>query len=178
MFAFALFARIVVGGLLAVAATAKVFDLQAFAGTLRQLGYVPQRWARLGALGVVATEAVVAAAILAPPTAAVGLGLGAVLFAALAAVAARAANQPASVPCRCFGAGAAPLGRPHVYRNAVICAVALLGLCAAIFAGPDAHLDPGTPVLTWAAGLVLVAAGVFLDDLAALFRDAGASNGR
>lgn len=162
-----LFARVLVGGLLLVAALAKLRDVPGFASTLVDLGLVSRRWARAGAFGVIAVEAAIAVAVAIPATAVVGLGFGAAMFAALAAVALYGASRPAPVPCRCFGATRTPLGREHAYRNA---AVSLVALGALPLAGTGGGIDPGTALLAGFAALLAVAGVALMDEVKALLR--------
>ncbi len=170
MTALALFARVLVAGLLLVAALAKLRNPSGFAVSLVDLGLIPRRWTRIapaGALAVILSETVVAVAVAVPATAVVGLGLGAVLFAALTALALRAAARPVPVMCHCFGSAGQALGRAHAYRNAAVSIVAALGLWAY---HPGASPDSGTAVLAASAALIAVAGGALMDDVIALLR--------
>jgi hypothetical protein len=60
-------------------------------------------------------------------------------------------------PCRCFGASQTPLGGPHVVRNLILVATALLGLAGPLVQG---HFDVGlcAVVAVFGAGLGLLMA--------------------
>ncbi|MFC0112006.1 MauE/DoxX family redox-associated membrane protein [Kibdelosporangium aridum] len=72
-------------------------------------------------------------------------------------------------PCRCFGAGATPLGWPHVMRNAVLLIVAGVGLAGAAAGGAP---QPGAALVSGVAGGAFGLLLVRFDDLVDLFRPA------
>ena len=65
-------------------------------------------------------------------------------------------------PCPCFGASPAPLGRPHVVRDALLCVAAGAGIACAGAGGART----GGILLALAVGLVIAVLVVHVDDLA------------
>ncbi|MGI5174983.1 MauE/DoxX family redox-associated membrane protein [Dactylosporangium sp. CA-152071] len=171
-------------GALAVSAAAKVRSRAAFTGfaaATADLGRLPARLAAPAATAVVLAEAVLAAALtgalLAPRVlAAPALAGAAVMFAAFAAVLARALAGGTAAACHCFGPSRARVARRHVIRAGVLAVEAATAGAGAVSA-PDL-LDPAGGS---AAGLLVngcsavaaVAAVVHLDTLAWLLRRPG-----
>lgn len=102
-------------------------------------------------------------------TAPAALILAAVTLAVFTAGTWLAIRRGANQPCQCFGASATPLGRRHVIRDAVLCAIAVTG---ALTAGSVATSGGGIAVSLF-AGAVIALLVVFLDDLAALYSAPG-----
>jgi hypothetical protein len=72
-------------------------------------------------------------------------------------------------PCQCFGAATVPMGARHVVRNALLCVVAAVGA-----SGPATAAMRGSGVaLSLAMAAVAAMIVLFLDELTALFGDAG-----
>ncbi|WP_418955694.1 MauE/DoxX family redox-associated membrane protein [Streptomyces tritici] len=137
-----------------------------FAASLAALRLFPRGLATPVAAATVGAEALTAVLLAVPATAAAGLGLAIAVLAAFVAGILAARRGGRLVPCHCFGATSAPLGLPHVIRNALLVAVAAVGL-AALTAAPGA-VHPGGLALaagTAAIGALMV---VRMDDLLAL----------
>jgi hypothetical protein len=135
MTALTLAARLVLAGVFAVAAVAKLADRDGFRQTLTDLAVPAALTAPLAAL-VPAVEVAIAAALIAPPTAHWGalaaLGLLLCFCAALAVNLARGRTPP----CRCFGAlHATPTGAATLARTGAL----------AILAGAIVALGHGDP---------------------------------
>jgi hypothetical protein len=164
----ALFARLLIAGILAFSAGAKLRRIEGFAVTVRDLLGLPLSAARVAAWLVIAGELTAAALALGPASAVVGLSLAAGLLACFAAVAIRAAQRQVGVPCRCFGAPAGTLGIPHAVRNGALVAVAALGVVATVKSPADTPhpVAVGMVVMLAAVGVALV---VLFDDLVDLF---------
>ncbi|MFI7464923.1 MauE/DoxX family redox-associated membrane protein [Nonomuraea sp. NPDC049646] len=93
--------------------------------------------------------------------------LAAGLLACLTVAIVLVVRRGAAVTCRCFGASTTPMGVPHVVRNLVLLAVALLGLAGAAAAQPaDLALAAIVGVFGAVAGLLMSR----WDDLTALLR--------
>jgi hypothetical protein len=159
----------VIGLVFAVSAVSKVSGRVAFRefeSALRALRLVPPRLVMPLAGTVVAVEFAVPVALVtgslqagsllpgAHPGApiagatAAGLLLAVLLLLAFIGVTVRSVHRRAAVPCRCFGTGGAPLGYPHVARNALLIAIAVTGWWA-----------PGAGTSYQAAGITLAIAG-------------------
>jgi hypothetical protein len=93
-----------------------------------------------------------------------GFALAAALLLAFAAAIARALRRGDTRPCRCFGRSTTPLARHHIWRNLLLTAVALAGALA-----PAGAPGVALTVEAAAAGLVVGALTVMLDDLRFLF---------
>jgi hypothetical protein len=117
------------------------------------------------AAAMAGTEVTVVALIALPWTAAAGLALAAAAAAVFAVGILVVVHRGTSVPCRCFGVSAAPLGRRHVARNAGLCLAAAAGAAGAGSAGAR---PPGI-ALSLGVAAVLAAFVLFADDLAELF---------
>ncbi|MFG2331540.1 MauE/DoxX family redox-associated membrane protein [Streptomyces sp. NPDC048604] len=139
-----------------------------FAGSLAALRLFPRRLATPAAAATVAAEALTAVLLAVPATAGAGLALAIAVLAAFVAGILAARRGGRLVPCRCFGATSAPLGLPHVIRNALLAAVAAVGLAALAAASAPGAVHPGGLALaacTAAIGALMV---VRMDDLLAL----------
>ncbi|SEG95342.1 hypothetical protein SAMN05444920_10943 [Nonomuraea solani] len=75
-------------------------------------------------------------------------------------------RRGAQVPCRCFGATETPMGTPHVVRNLLLVATALLGLAGSLVGG---SFDPALTVVIALFGAVLGLLMARWDDLVSLF---------
>ncbi|WP_034260893.1 MauE/DoxX family redox-associated membrane protein [Actinospica robiniae] len=142
-----------------------------FAVSVGVLGGLPARWVRSAALALAAAEPAVALLVLVPATAPVGLGAAAILLAAFTIALVRALRRRIRTPCHCFGADAAPVGRRHVGRNAVLLGAVALDL-ALLPGRSGARLEPAGIALCLLAAAAAVAGVALLDDIAALFAPA------
>jgi len=128
---------------------------------------VPIAWAVLGA------EVAVTPLLFLAPIA--GFALAAVLLLGFCGTVALAVHKGVREPCRCFGAGAAPLGYRHAVRAGALGGIAVLGGAGAVAlavrgaAGLFVGADPGGVAVAVAVATVLVAVTVRLDDLVDLF---------
>jgi hypothetical protein len=162
----ALTCRCLVGIVFAVSALSKLRSgsaYRAFASWLTDLR-LPLAGPAVAA-AMAATEVTVVALIALPWTAAVGLALAAAAAAVFAIGTLLVVRRGTSVPCRCFGASAAPLRLRHVVRNAGLCLAAAAGAAGVGSAGAR---PPGI-ALSLGVAAVLAAFVLFADDLAELF---------
>ncbi|MER7455963.1 MauE/DoxX family redox-associated membrane protein [Micromonospora sp. NPDC126480] len=153
--------RVLLGTVLLAAAIGKVSGRVAFGEftrSVRDMGYRPA--GPLAAAVVVAEFAVVV--MLAVYPAAGFIAAAALLLAFTAAVVVNLRRGGAT--CRCFGRTPAPLGRHHVWRNALLVGCAAVGVLAPT--GPE---RPGEALPAVAAALVAGVLVVMLDDLRYLF---------
>jgi hypothetical protein len=169
----ALTCRGVIGLVFAVSAVSKLRSRPAFREFTEWLASLPlpliQRRPRLLATAMAVAEVVIVVLDGLPWTARAALVTAAATLAAFTAGTWLAVGRGADQPCQCFGASAAPLGRRHVVRDAVLCVVAVAG---ALTAGSGAAHAAGI-VVSLFAGLIVALLVVFLDDLAALFSGSG-----
>ncbi|WP_157248548.1 MauE/DoxX family redox-associated membrane protein [Nonomuraea typhae] len=153
-------------GVFVIAVAGKVRGRAAFGeyvASIAALGFVP--WVRPAAYALLGAEILVAVSLATPA----GLGAALLLLAVLTTGILLGLRRGRRVPCRCFGATAAPLGVTHVVRNLVLAGAAGAGLASGAFAGSAAADPAGVAV-----ALVAAAAGVLvvvrLDDLVSLFK--------
>jgi hypothetical protein len=168
----ALACRCLVGVTFLVSASGKLRSRRAFLAFVSWLAALPLPLVR-GRPGPVAavlaaTEALIVVLVVLPWTVRPGLLLAALLLAVFTAGTWLAVARGADAPCQCFGVAAAPLGRRHVVRDAVLGAAAVAGAAA-----DPAGARPAAAAASLAAGLVAALFVVFLDDLAALFSRPG-----
>lgn len=162
-------------GTLVVSSVSKIRSrahFRAFTGAVAGMGVVTGRWAGPAAIAAVAGELSVLAMLLWPPTAVAGLAAATALFAGFTVVLARAVRRDAGVSCHCFGASRSPVAWRHVARAGLLCAVA----AGALVGAAATPVVPITHIEAWQALIAVVAAGagvaalVWLDELAWLFR--------
>lgn len=125
--------------------------------------------------GVIAAEAAVVVLLVPPDSTWAGFVLAGLLAVAFAAAVVAALRRGDHAPCNCFGVSARPISPVHLVRNAVLIAVAGLGLAA-----DEVAVDPAAPagiVAAVVAGVVVAAVVVRADDLAELFQPAATANG-
>ncbi|SCL69877.1 MauE/DoxX family redox-associated membrane protein [Micromonospora peucetia] len=163
--------RCLLGAVFLIAAVSKVAGREAFASfavSLRRMRLLPNGLVRPVAALVVGAE-LTAGAALAWPTAngAPGFALAATLLILFAAGIGRAVRLDIREPCRCFGPSETPLGRPHIVRNAVLAAVACVGLWGAQQPAP---LHASGVIVAVSLGLLAAAATLLLDDITELLR--------
>jgi len=110
-------------------AIGKLGNFGGFVAAVRQLRLVPGGWPRPVARMVVAAEAAAAGLLVLPSSfAAAGFVLVILLCAMFAVVIELSVRREIQVPCPCFGGSADLLNRRHLLRNAVLAAVAVVGL--------------------------------------------------
>jgi hypothetical protein len=141
---------------------------RAFVSSLRRLPVVPDRWARLVAVVVVATEVAIPLLLAMQAMALAGFALAASLLTAFAVGIAVSVRKGAPVSCRCFGPSDTPLGARHVVRNTILIAVAVTGSLAMVAGGPP-DLHPALTVIALTAAACVAALIVRFDDLVELF---------
>ncbi|MEU0396133.1 MauE/DoxX family redox-associated membrane protein [Streptomyces sp. NPDC006208] len=171
MYYIGLAARLLLVLVFAAAAAGKSWrrgSFDAFGSSLTALRLFPRRLSAPVAVATVVAEAVTAVLLAVPATAGAGLALALVLLGAFVAGILAARRGGRQVPCRCFGATSMPLGIPHVIRNALLAAVAVVGLAAMASTSAPGSVHPGGLAIagvTAAVGALMV---VRMDDLLAL----------
>ncbi|GII65751.1 methylamine utilization protein MauE [Sphaerisporangium krabiense] len=100
----------------------------AFAASVAAGRVLPRRASRAAAFAVVCAEGVVPVALADPSAAPYGHALAAALLLAFSGVILRSVRRGLTVECRCFGISNSPLGKRHLVRNMLICAVVLVSL--------------------------------------------------
>ena len=139
-----------------VAAVSKARDFAGFRRSLAALA--PPRVGRSAsaAAAVPAAELLVAVSVALPATAKWGLAAAFVLELAFMAAILTALRRGVHEPCRCFGASERRLGATEVTRDAVLAAVAALGLLGAMTG------DPARQPAGWAVAALAGAVGALL----------------
>jgi hypothetical protein len=164
-------ARVLVGGVLVVAAWSKLRPADArrdFAGSVRDSLALPAGVSWIVAALVGPAELAAAGLLAFAPTSGAGGLLAAVLLLAFTAVVVRVLVAGRAVRCRCFGSGGTVFGPRHVGRNLLLAAAAL-----AVWAGtgtPDpVPAGPGaaTTALALATGALAALVVVRADDVRA-----------
>jgi peroxiredoxin len=153
-----LLVRIALAGVFAVAAVAKLADLEGSRRAMRDFG-VPGRAAAGLGLALPLAELAIAAGLLFPPTAQWSAGAAVVLLSAFMVGIAAAMRRGEAPDCHCFGqVHSAPAGRGTLARNALLTALAVLTVVE----------GPGPAVDTWIAdrtGAELVAIAAIVSGL-------------
>jgi len=170
--------RIALASMFAIAAAGKLGSRDgfgAFVASLREFG-VPGALSTppFGAL-VISAELGAAVALVVAPAA--GGALGAVLLAGFALGIAHVVSTGQTVRCRCFGAGAAPVGRTHWIRNLVLAAIAVTVAILEPSRSLRFAVRPDIVVATL-AGIGIGALITRWDDLVFLFSTASLAAGR
>src|SRR5262245_366547 len=163
--------RAAIAGVFLVAVLSKLWGRAALGEFVRWVGslrLVPRRWSRPLAYGAVAAEASAVILLALPSTAGPGLGYGAVLLSMFTVAIVVTLRRGDRTPCRCFGAGTARLGLPHVIRNLVLIAVCGTGLGVSAFATGTAWHPVGVMITLLSAAVIALFVLQF-DDLVALF---------
>lgn len=167
------FSRCLIGVVFLVSAVSKLHggrQFREFATSLAAMRLLPARLVTPAAAAVAVTEGavpVLLAPLPVPGLAVTGFTVAAVLLAGFAVAIVMVLRQGVPASCRCFGgSGAAPFGRHHVLRNAVLTLIAGLGGVASL--GPSA-VDLRVLALAAPLGLLGALVTVRLDDLVDLF---------
>jgi hypothetical protein len=169
-----LFCRVVLGVVFVVAAAGKLRGRgaqRATRVTVRAFGITSGALATVIAVSLPFAELAVAVLLVIPPVAMLGYVLAGGLLIGFSAGVAVALRRGQRVPCRCFGASEAPIGRRHLVRNGGLLAVAVAGLAASIADGAPGGLtvDPAALVAAF-AGLLVALLVIRMEDLVFLFR--------
>lgn len=162
------FSRSLIGLVFLLSAVSKLpvgNRFEEFVGSLAAMRVLGRRYARPVAAVVVAGEAAVPVLLLLLPLP--GFVVAALLLLGFCAAIVTVLRRGTPAACRCFG-GAKPARFQwhHVVRNAVLIAVAGVGI-AAVASGPS--LPWQTVVVTAPAGLIVAVLVARLDDLVELF---------
>jgi hypothetical protein len=139
-----------------------------FASSLRDIGWLPPPGRAAAAWLIPLLEAAVVVLLAIPGTVAVGFGVGALMLAGFTIVTGAEVANGRRVRCRCFGAGAAPIGPAQIARNIVLFA----GSTAGLVIEPISHGSAPGAALVLAVGVAVLAAVALVrwDDLAYLVR--------
>ncbi|WP_328653155.1 hypothetical protein OG598_04535 [Micromonospora sp. NBC_00330] len=158
------------GAVVGKVATRASFKL--FVTSVREMRLLPETLARPAALLVVATESAVCALLAFPFRAAVSVGfaVATALLAVFTVGVLLVSRRQVRVSCRCFGASSTPLSARHVFRNALLVALAAVAAVAVAAGWADGPTDPGGSVLAVCAGTLLGLLIVSLDNIVDLFR--------
>jgi hypothetical protein len=167
------FGRCLIGVVFLVSAVSKLRgsrQFREFAASLTAMRLLPSRLVTPVAAVVAATELavpVLLAPLPVPGLAAAGFAIAALLLAGFAVAIVVVLRRGVQASCRCFGgSGAAPFGRHHVVRNAVLTLIAGLGVYASL---GQPTVDLQVLALAGPLGLVGALVTVRLDDLVDLF---------
>jgi hypothetical protein len=168
----AVMCRTCIGVVFLVAAFAKLVGpggFRALVSSLRQMRVLPDRLVRPTAIAVIAAEAVIPLALATPlvATAVGGFGLTVMLLTAFGVAILISIRRGTRTPCRCFGTSTVPLSSRHLVRNALLGAVAVLGVVASTAGG---QADPAGLAVAAFAGLVIGSLVTVMDDIIELFR--------
>ncbi|MEV0385475.1 MauE/DoxX family redox-associated membrane protein [Nonomuraea sp. NPDC050643] len=141
----------------------------AFVRSTRAMAVIPDKLAPPAAAATAAAEAgvIVLAAVPVRWTGSAAFVLATGLLGCLTVAVVLVVGRGAAVPCRCFGATETPMGAPHVIRNLILLATALLGLAGSLVSG---SFDPAFTVVVGLFGAVLGLLMARWDDLASLLR--------
>lgn len=156
--------RVVVGGMFLVALVGKLRDPASFRSAVRGFRVVPRALERPTAHVVLGAEAAVVLLLLVRASAPIGLALAAVLLTAFAVGMARVVARGDRVPCGCFGRSAAPIGRAHIGRNALLATVSAAGAVVGLASSAE-PLDGPTVLVLSLFALALVAVLLLADQL-------------
>jgi hypothetical protein len=158
-----LLVQIALAGVFAVAAVAKLADLEGSRRAMRDFG-VPGRAAAGLGLALPLAELAIAAGLVFPPTTQWSAGAAVVLLSAFMFGIAAAMRRGEAPDCHCFGqVHSAPAGRGTLARNALLTALAVL----VVVEGPGPAIDTWIADRT-AAELIAMAAIVSVLGLASL----------
>lgn len=163
--------RTILAVVFAIAFSSKVRSRSAFeefAGSLGDIGWLSPLWRTAAARLIPFLEAAVVILLAIPATVAFGFAIGTLLLAVFTVVTGAEVANGRRVRCRCFGAGAAPIGPAQIARNIVLLAESLAGLVIE----PVSHGHAAGSALVLAIGLAVLAAVALVrwDDLAYLVR--------
>jgi hypothetical protein len=139
--------------------------IASFITWVAELSIAGTRQARLLAYAILAIEMAVVVMVLAPWTAIFGLAVAAGTMCAFAIATGRLVRRGTRARCQCFGTSGATLSHRHVFRDASIALAATAGIAVSQTGAPPL---PGI-ALGIAAGALVAAVVLFLDDIAALF---------
>lgn len=168
--------RVALAAIFAVACLSKLQSRASYLAFRHSLGDLGLPWpAVLPALGLAipAAEGVITALLIASRASQWGLFASVLLLGSFTAGLAIARSRGRVVRCQCFGGSmtsAAEAGPAHIARNSVLLVGALAGALATLASPARAS----TPLLVFAIGLGLIAAGLFLhwEELAFALRPA------
>jgi hypothetical protein len=140
-----------------------------FVESIRAMAVIDRARAPMAAAATAAAEAGVIVLALIPLRRAGSAAflLAAGLLGCLTVAVTMVVRRGAAVPCRCFGASQTPLGVPHVVRNLILVATALLGLAGSLVNG---HFDVALCAVVAVFGTLLGLVMARWDDLVSLLR--------
>ncbi|PXX71664.1 methylamine utilization protein MauE [Nocardia tenerifensis] len=164
--------RYLLAGVFLVALVGKLRSRTAyseFAAATGALLGVGDPTARYAALTTLTAEALIVCALIAEPTARIGLVLAALLLGCFTVALGRALRRGSTTPCRCFGASTTPIRVHHAMRSASLGVLALAGLLADLTLETHSYAPAGVAVAAPAVamGILLITR---LDDVVDLLR--------
>jgi hypothetical protein len=168
-------ARCLIGLVFVVSAVAKLRSASAFGSFTAWLAGLPLPFvhSRAAAIVMAGTEVAIVVLVAAPWTVLAGMLLAAAALAAFATGTSAALRRGTQAACQCFGRSRGALGRRHVVRDVLLCALAIAGAAGSGQGGAR----PAGIALTVGAAAVATLFVVFLDDVVALFDGTGLAPG-
>lgn len=159
--------RVMIAGVFVVAmAKARSWkSILSFVDSVRAFRMIPPTLIWPIAVVVVLCEAAVVLMLAVPGFGVAGFVLATSMLAVFTVAALLTILKGWQVPCRCFGISATPVGPVHIWRNAILLAVALIGATAPL---DGQYRAPGVvaSLVAAAGGTVLT---LFLADFVSLF---------
>lgn len=171
--------RALLAAVFAVAVYGKVrrrADRAEFVASLRAFDLVPVAFVRPVATVVAVLEAATVGLLAVPSTVLAGYTTGAVLLAGFGGAMVLSIRRGGAPVCRCFGGRGTRVGAVHVWRNAGLVVLALLGAGAHL--ALDAAAEPAGTALSVFTGLLVATLVVRVDDLVALFTPVSSTRSR
>lgn len=167
----ALGARLLLGGVFAVAAFSKIRSRKAFRDFVEWLTDFPFA-SRFEARGLAATvltiEFMIVALLALPVTVLAGFVLGTCLLVLFFVETVVAIRRGVRTPCRCFGVSKTSLSGAHVIRDILLVGVAFAGVAFHIMAPAATDIAPTGVLLAVAGACVSGALVLFFEDVYAL----------
>ncbi|NUR60410.1 MAG: hypothetical protein HOV87_17380 [Catenulispora sp.] len=143
-------------GVFVLSVRGKLRTSETLAADVAAFRIVPERLSWAAASATVAAELTAAVLLAVPGAGRGGFLLSAALLLVFTAVIVQALIRRLNVPCPCFGASTAPVGKRHVLRNAVFLGFAVFGAWQDGQAGHPSLLRERTAMPYVVAALVLV----------------------
>lgn len=164
--------RLLLATLFVLALAGKVSGRGAWDGfveSIREMAVIGRAAVPAAAVAVTVAETAVIVLVLVPLRWAgtAGFALAAGLLGCFALAIRAVTRRGAAVPCHCFGPSRTPIGVPHLVRNAILVAAALLGLVGSLVNG---SFDLALSAVAGVFGAVLGLLMARWDDLVALVR--------
>ncbi|MEV6370142.1 MauE/DoxX family redox-associated membrane protein [Micromonospora musae] len=140
-------------------------DLLSFVDSIREFRLVPPALVWPTAILVIVGEVAVVFTLILPGFGVAGFVMAATMLAVFTVTALLTTLRGRRVPCRCFGRSVTPIGPTHVWRNATLLTVALIG-AAVPSAGQFQVAGVIVSLIAASAGTIVM---LFLADFVSLF---------